>query len=130
VSDFSYMPPRRAPTVPVGRAGHAGFASNVRAVDTPGACHATYGRHWTVPLVSPESLHGKEYPMSRLELIARGGGWQLIDAGKLSFWFPERDKALETVTMMADARSLLHGIATTVHAENDSGEVELVASFG
>ncbi|TDK28708.1 hypothetical protein E2F46_02280 [Luteimonas aestuarii] len=68
--------------------------------------------------------------MSTLELIARGGGWQLVDAGKLSFWFPEREKALETVTMMADARSLLHGIATTVHAENHSGEVELVASFG
>ena len=68
--------------------------------------------------------------MSKLELIARGGGWQLVDAGKLSFWFPERDKALATITMMADARSLLHGISTSVHAENDSGEVELVASFG
>lgn len=68
--------------------------------------------------------------MSRLELIARGGGWQLIDAGKLSFWFPERDRALETVTMMADARSLLHGIRTSVFAENDFGEVEVVASFG
>jgi hypothetical protein len=68
--------------------------------------------------------------MSRFELVARGGGWQLIDAGKLSFWFPEREKALETVTMMADARSLLHRIPTAVLAENDLGEMELVASFG
>ncbi len=68
--------------------------------------------------------------MSKLELVARGGGWQLVDAGKLSFWFPERDAALQTVTMMADARSLLHGIPTTVHAENASGEIELVVAFG
>jgi hypothetical protein len=68
--------------------------------------------------------------MSRLELVARGGGWQLIDAGKLSFWFPEREKALQTVTMMADARSLLHGIETNVLAENEAGDFELVASFG
>lgn len=67
---------------------------------------------------------------STLRLIHNAGGWQLLDDGHPVFWFPERDKGLEIARLMADARNLNHGTATTVEAQNDDGMVETVAAFG
>lgn len=65
-----------------------------------------------------------------LQLVKSYGGWQLLDAGHPVFWFPERAKGLEIARTMADARSLYHGLPATVEAQNDDGELELVASYG
>lgn len=67
---------------------------------------------------------------STLRLVHNGGGWQLLDNGKPAFWFPERSKGLEIARLMADARNLNHGAPTTVEAQNDDGEIELVVRFG
>lgn len=66
-------------------------------------------------------------PGSILRVVLSGGGWQLLDGERPLFWFPERDKALEIAQLMADARSLNHGLAITVQAQNDDGELETVA---
>lgn len=66
---------------------------------------------------------------SSLQLVKSGGGWQLLDGGKPVLWFPERDKGLEIATIMADARNLYHGLPTAVEAQNDDGELEVVAAF-
>lgn len=65
-----------------------------------------------------------------LQLVKSYGGWQLLDAGNPVFWFPERAKGLEIATIMADARNLYHGTPASVEAEDDSGKLELVATFG
>ena len=65
-----------------------------------------------------------------LQLVKSYGGWQLLDAGNPVFWFPERAKGLEIATIMADARSLYHGLPSSVEAENEQGVFEVVASFG
>ncbi|NZA25705.1 hypothetical protein H0E84_04860 [Luteimonas sp. SJ-92] len=67
--------------------------------------------------------------MSSLQLVKSYGGWQLLDAGQPVLWFPEREKGLEIATIMADARSLYRGEPTTVEAQNDDGEFEVIAAF-
>ena len=61
-----------------------------------------------------------------LSLKARDGGWQLIDNGRLSFWFPERDQALEVALAMVDCRSRIHGSDLVLEAETLDGEVEMI----
>lgn len=65
-----------------------------------------------------------------LQLVKSYGGWQLLDAGKPVFWFPERAKGLEIARIMADARSLYHGTPASVEAENEQGKLEIVATYG
>lgn len=65
-----------------------------------------------------------------LQLVRSCGGWQLLDAGKPVFWFPERAKGLEIARIMADARSLYRGTPASVEAEGEDGELEVVATFG
>jgi hypothetical protein len=58
--------------------------------------------------------------VSILQIVQSCGGWNLIDDGKLSLWFPERDKALEIACLMADARRQFGGtdtIVQDVHAD-------------
>lgn len=66
---------------------------------------------------------------SILRLVRSGGGWQLLDDEQPVFWFPERGKGLEIAQLMADARSLNHGLAITVEAQTEDGEFETVASY-
>lgn len=66
---------------------------------------------------------------SIFEVVERGCGWELLDNGKRILWFPEREKALDIASVMADARSAFHGVPASVHAPNEDGEMELVASF-
>ena len=68
--------------------------------------------------------------VATLQLVKSYGGWQLLDAGNPVFWFPERAKGLEIAKIMADARSLYHGMPASVEAENDDGKFEVVATFG
>ncbi len=63
-----------------------------------------------------------------LRLVRSGGGWQLLDADRPVFWFPERDKGLEIAQLMAEARTLNHGLPVTVEAQTDDGGVETLAT--
>lgn len=65
-----------------------------------------------------------------LQLVKSYGGWQLLDAGNPVFWFPERAKGLEIAKIMADARNLYHGHPSSVLAQNDDGDFEVVATYG
>ncbi len=64
-----------------------------------------------------------------LQLVASHGGWRLIDDGEPSFWFLERAQAIHHAELIADARANLRFIPTRIEATNDSGKLELVASF-
>ena len=66
--------------------------------------------------------------MSVLQIVEASGGWNLIDDGKPSLWFPERDKALEIAHIMADARNLSSGVDAEVQSVCD-GKVEVLASY-
>lgn len=66
---------------------------------------------------------------STLQLVGSHGGWRLIDNGKPSFWFLEREQAMQIAEVIADSRSGLRFIPTRIEAENDDGELELVAFF-
>ena len=66
---------------------------------------------------------------STLKLVGSHGGWRLIDNGQPSFWFLERDQAMQIARVIADSRAGLRFIPTRIEAENDEGELELVASF-
>ena len=68
-------------------------------------------------------------PPSTLQLVGSHGGWRLIDNGKPSFWFLEREQAMQIAHVIADSRAGLRFIPTRIEAENDDGELELVASF-
>ena len=68
-------------------------------------------------------------PGSILRLVRSGGGWQLLDGEQPVFWFPERGKGLEIAQLMADARSLNHGLTITVEAQTEDGDFETVASY-
>jgi hypothetical protein len=52
--------------------------------------------------------------LSVLQIIESSGGWSLIDDGKPSLWFPDRNEALEIACLMADARSLTRSTDTLV----------------
>ena len=45
-----------------------------------------------------------------LQLVGSYGGWRLIDNGKPSFWFLERDQALSIAHVIADSRAGLRYI--------------------
>ncbi|MFT4256632.1 MAG: hypothetical protein QM599_06720 [Pseudoxanthomonas sp.] len=66
--------------------------------------------------------------MSVLQIVESCGGWNLIDDGKPSLWFPEHGKALEIAKVMADARSLFAGIPTIVRGMQD-GREEVLADY-
>ncbi|MFT3761830.1 MAG: hypothetical protein QM761_04285 [Pseudoxanthomonas sp.] len=66
--------------------------------------------------------------VSVLQIVEACGGWNLIDDGKPSLWFPERCKALEIAGIMADARNLFSGIPTIVQSVQD-GRVEVMARY-
>jgi hypothetical protein len=66
---------------------------------------------------------------STLQLVESHGGWRLIDNGQPSFWFLERDQAMQIARVIADSRAGLRFIPTRIEAENDDGKLELVASF-
>jgi len=66
---------------------------------------------------------------STLQLVGSHGGWRLIDNGKPSFWFLEREQAMNIAHVIADSRAGLRFIPTRIEAENEEGELELVASF-
>ena len=64
-----------------------------------------------------------------LQLVGSYGGWRLIDNGKPSFWFLERDQALSIAHVIADSRAGLRYIPTRIEAENEEGDLDLVACF-
>ncbi|GAB2497967.1 hypothetical protein GCM10027084_08880 [Pseudoxanthomonas sangjuensis] len=66
--------------------------------------------------------------VSVLQIVESWGGWSLIDDGKPSLWFPEREKALEIAHIMADARNLFGGISTIVQSVHN-GKVEVLAKY-
>lgn len=66
--------------------------------------------------------------VSVLQIVEASGGWSLLDDGKPSLWFPERDKALEIASIMADARNLSSGVDTEVQSVHD-GKVEVLAKY-
>lgn len=63
------------------------------------------------------------------QLVARAGGWGLLDNSKPILWFPEWHEALEIARLMADARNTFHGAPAYVHAPGDDGVMELVAAY-
>lgn len=63
-----------------------------------------------------------------LRLLRSGGGWQLLDGDRPLFWFPERDKGLEIAQLMAEARTLNHGLPVTIEAQTHDGGLETVAT--
>jgi hypothetical protein len=65
--------------------------------------------------------------VSVLQIVESCGGWNLIDDGKLSLWFPDHDKALEIACLMADARCKFGGTDTIVQSVQD-GQVEVLAA--
>ena len=67
--------------------------------------------------------------VSTLRVVGSHGGWRLIDNGRPSFWFLEREQALQIARVIADSRAGLRLIPTSVEAENQAGELELVASY-
>ncbi len=66
---------------------------------------------------------------STLQLVESHGGWRLIDNGEPTFWFLEWDQAMQIARIIADSRANLRYIPTRIEAQNDSGTLELVASF-
>jgi hypothetical protein len=66
---------------------------------------------------------------SILQLVGSHGGWRLIDDGTPSFWFLERDQAMQIACVIADSRAGLRYIPTKIEAENTNGKLELVASY-
>lgn len=68
-------------------------------------------------------------PASTLQVVGSHGGWRLIDNGKPSFWFLEREQALQIARVIADSRAGLRFIPTSIEAENAAGEMELVANY-
>ncbi len=64
-----------------------------------------------------------------LQVVGSYGGWRLIDNGRRTFWFAERDQALESARVIADSRAGLCCIPTAIQAENEAGELELVAEY-
>lgn len=65
-----------------------------------------------------------------LQIAGSFGGWCLLDDGQPIFWFPEKDSALETARVMADARHHFDGKPTCVQAKDERGTFELVFAFG
>ncbi len=65
-----------------------------------------------------------------LQIVESFGGWHLLDDGQPIFWFPEKDNALETAKVMADARHQFDGKPTCVQAQDEQGVFELVHAFG
>lgn len=63
-------------------------------------------------------------------VVERAGGWGLLDDGKPILWFPEKDSALETARVMADARHQFGGKPACVQAQDEQGAFELVFAFG
>lgn len=61
-----------------------------------------------------------------LSLRAHDGGWQLLDNGRPSFWFSERDQALEVALTMVDCKSRIHGSDLVLEAETADGGFELI----
>lgn len=59
-----------------------------------------------------------------LQVVESFGGWRLLDDGQPIFWFPERDSALETARVIADARHQFHGIPAQVQAQDDKGDLK------
>ena len=67
---------------------------------------------------------------SVLQLVESFGGWRLLDDGSPTFWFLEKESALETARAMADARNAFCGIPSSVLIKDDKGSLELVAAYG
>lgn len=65
-----------------------------------------------------------------LQVVESLGGWRLLDDGQPILWFPERDSAVETARIMADARHQFGGKPTCVQAQDEQGIFELVFAFG
>ena len=65
-----------------------------------------------------------------LQVVESLGGWRLLDDGQSILWFPERDSAIETARVMADARHQFNGHPTCVQAQDEQGAFELVFAFG
>ena len=65
-----------------------------------------------------------------LQVVESFGGWRLLDDGQPILWFPERDSALETASVMADARHQFDGKPTCVQAQDTQGVFELVIAYG
>lgn len=66
---------------------------------------------------------------SLLQVVERAGGWGLLDDGKPILWFPEKDSALATARIMADARCQFTGKATRVQAQSEHGTFDMVFDF-
>ncbi|KAF1694617.1 hypothetical protein [Pseudoxanthomonas koreensis] len=66
---------------------------------------------------------------SILQVVGSHGGWRLIDNGRPSFWFLERDQALQIARVIADSRAGLRLIPTSIEVENPAGQMELVANY-
>lgn len=67
---------------------------------------------------------------SVFQVVERAGGWGLLDDGKPILWFPEKDSALATARIMADARCQFTGRSTRVQAQSEHGTFELVFAYG
>lgn len=65
-----------------------------------------------------------------LQVVQSLGGWRLLDDGQPIFWFPEREGALETAKVMADARHQFNGKPTCVQAQDTQGLFEVVVAYG
>ena len=66
---------------------------------------------------------------SILRIVASYGGWKLFDDGRPIFWFLERDQAIETAKVLADARANLRFIPACVEAELETGGMELIIDY-
>ena len=65
-----------------------------------------------------------------LQVVESLGGWHLLDDGQPIFWFPEKDKALDTAKVMADARATFREEPASVHVQIGSREFVQVAAYG
>ena len=41
---------------------------------------------------------------AKLTLFPFAGGWHILDGDKPTFWFPRKDRALETAELIAESR--------------------------
>ena len=67
---------------------------------------------------------------SVLQLVESFGGWRLLDDGSPTFWFLEKESALQTAQAIADARNAFCGIPSSVLIKNGNGPLEFVAAYG
>lgn len=65
-----------------------------------------------------------------LQIVESFGGWRLLDDGQPILWFADKESALATATVMAEARHAFSGKPTCVQTADRQGTFDLVADFG